>query len=76
MLRAVSWINAAIRGGMPAETLEALTDPAAQLPVVYPIAAPLYQRQLTLLQRQHPRVRPAPGTGSGSQQQWGHQYLC
>ncbi|XP_059688246.1 ras GTPase-activating-like protein IQGAP3 [Gavia stellata] len=55
MLRAVSRINAAIRQGMPAETLEALMDPAAQLPNVYPLAAPLYQRQLALLQRQHPR---------------------
>ncbi|KFQ91122.1 Ras GTPase-activating-like IQGAP3, partial [Nipponia nippon] len=55
MLRAVSQINAAIRRGMPAETLEALTDPAAQLPDVYPLAAPLYQRELALLQRQHPR---------------------
>ncbi|KAM6330915.1 LOW QUALITY PROTEIN: ras GTPase-activating-like protein IQGAP3 [Alca torda] len=44
-------INAAIRRGMP-ETLEALMDPAAQLPV-YPLAAP-YQHQLALLQRQHP----------------------
>ncbi|XP_027554967.1 ras GTPase-activating-like protein IQGAP3 [Neopelma chrysocephalum] len=55
MLLAVSRINAAIRRGMPAETLEALTDPAAQLPDVHPFAAPLYQRQLALLQRQHPR---------------------
>ncbi|NWH48746.1 IQGA3 protein, partial [Fregata magnificens] len=55
MLRAVSQINAAIRRGMPAETLEALMDPAAQLPNVYPFAAPLYQCQLALLQRQHPR---------------------
>ncbi|XP_075381012.1 ras GTPase-activating-like protein IQGAP3 isoform X1 [Mycteria americana] len=54
-LQAVSRINAAIRRGMPAETLEAMTDPAAQLPDVYPLAAPLYQRQLALLQRQHPR---------------------
>ncbi|GAB0200906.1 ras GTPase-activating-like protein IQGAP3 [Grus japonensis] len=55
MLRAVGRINAAIRRGMPAETLEALMDPAAQLPDVYPLAAPLYQHQLALLQRQHPR---------------------
>ncbi|KAM7080273.1 ras GTPase-activating-like protein IQGAP3 isoform 2-T2 [Ciconia maguari] len=55
MLQAVSRINAAIRRGMPAETLEAMTDPAAQLPDVYPLAAPLYQCQLALLQRQHPR---------------------
>ncbi|KAJ7416558.1 Ras GTPase-activating-like protein IQGAP3 [Willisornis vidua] len=55
MLLAVSRINAAIRRGMPAETLEALVDPAAQLPDVHPLAAPLYQCQLALLQRQHPR---------------------
>ncbi|KAM6106627.1 ras GTPase-activating-like protein IQGAP3, partial [Pterocles gutturalis] len=55
MLRAVGRINAAIRRGMPGETLEALTDPAAQLPDVCPLAAPLYQHQLLLLQRQHPR---------------------
>ncbi|KAM6395375.1 ras GTPase-activating-like protein IQGAP3 [Rhynochetos jubatus] len=55
MLRAVSRINAAIRRGTPAETLEALGDPAAQLPSVYPLAAPLYQSQLALLQQQHPR---------------------
>ncbi|NWR39034.1 IQGA1 protein, partial [Tachuris rubrigastra] len=55
VLLAVSRINAAIRRGMPAETLEALTDPAAQLPDVHPFAAPLYQCQLALLQRQHPQ---------------------
>ncbi|NXI98624.1 IQGA3 protein, partial [Psophia crepitans] len=54
-LRAVNRINAAVRRGMPAETLEALMDPAAQLPDVDPLAAPLYQCQLALLQRQHPR---------------------
>uniref|UniRef100_A0A8C3K1K6 Calponin-homology (CH) domain-containing protein n=1 Tax=Calidris pygmaea TaxID=425635 RepID=A0A8C3K1K6_9CHAR len=57
VLGAVSRINAAIRRGMPARTLEALMDPAAQLPTVYPLAAPLYQHQLALLQRQHPQVR-------------------
>ncbi|NWI22317.1 IQGA3 protein, partial [Sula dactylatra] len=57
MLRAVSRINAAVRRGIAAETLEALTDPAAQLPDVYPLAAPLYQRQLALLQRQHQHPR-------------------
>ncbi|XP_050183784.1 ras GTPase-activating-like protein IQGAP3 [Myiozetetes cayanensis] len=55
MLLAVSRINAAIRRGMPAETVEALRDPAAQLPDVHPLAAPLYQHQLALLQRQHPQ---------------------
>uniref|UniRef100_A0A8C3CIC1 IQ motif containing GTPase activating protein 3 n=1 Tax=Cairina moschata TaxID=8855 RepID=A0A8C3CIC1_CAIMO len=55
MLQAVSRINAAIRRGTPDKTLEALMEPAAQLPAVHPLAAPLYQHQLALLQRQHPR---------------------
>ncbi|NWV27049.1 IQGA3 protein, partial [Origma solitaria] len=55
VLRAVGRINAAIRRGRPAETLEVLMDPAAQLPDVHPSAAPLYQHQLALLQRQHPQ---------------------
>uniref|UniRef100_A0A8C3UAF5 IQ motif containing GTPase activating protein 3 n=1 Tax=Catharus ustulatus TaxID=91951 RepID=A0A8C3UAF5_CATUS len=55
MLQAVGRINAAIRRGMPAETLEALMDPAAQLPDVHVPAAPLYQHQLALLQSQHPQ---------------------
>lgn len=62
VLQAVSRINAAIRRGAPDKTLEALMEPAAQLPAVHPLAAPLYQHQLALLQRQHPRVRvPLPG---------------
>ncbi|NXU97019.1 IQGA3 protein, partial [Cettia cetti] len=55
LLWAVGRINAAVRQGMPAETLEALMDPAAQLPDVHAPAAPLYQHQLALLQCQHPR---------------------
>uniref|UniRef100_A0A8C6YWV8 IQ motif containing GTPase activating protein 3 n=1 Tax=Nothoprocta perdicaria TaxID=30464 RepID=A0A8C6YWV8_NOTPE len=55
--RAVSRINVAVRRGAPAETLVALAAPEAQLPAVHPFAAPLYQRELALLQRQHPRVR-------------------
>uniref|UniRef100_A0A8C9NMZ9 IQ motif containing GTPase activating protein 3 n=1 Tax=Serinus canaria TaxID=9135 RepID=A0A8C9NMZ9_SERCA len=55
LLQAVGQINAAVRQGMPAKTLEALMDPAAQLPDVHPPAAPLYQQQLALLQSQHPR---------------------
>ncbi|NXG38687.1 IQGA3 protein, partial [Dromaius novaehollandiae] len=54
-LQAVSRINAAVRRGNPAETLAALMDPAAQLPAAHPFAAPLYQRELAPLQRQHPR---------------------
>lgn len=76
VLRAVSRINAAIRRGMPAKTLEVLMDPAAQLPRVYPLAAPLYQCQLALLQHQHPRVRDLPGMGSGSNRLWGDLCLC
>uniref|UniRef100_A0A8C9NP71 IQ motif containing GTPase activating protein 3 n=1 Tax=Serinus canaria TaxID=9135 RepID=A0A8C9NP71_SERCA len=56
LLQAVGQINAAVRQGMPAKTLEALMDPAAQLPDVHPPAAPLYQQQLALLQSQHPRL--------------------
>uniref|UniRef100_A0A8C5I9W8 Calponin-homology (CH) domain-containing protein n=1 Tax=Junco hyemalis TaxID=40217 RepID=A0A8C5I9W8_JUNHY len=55
VLQAVGRINAAVRQGMPAKTLEALLDPAAQLPDVHSPAAPLYQQQLALLQSQHPR---------------------
>uniref|UniRef100_A0A8V1A7V1 IQ motif containing GTPase activating protein 3 n=1 Tax=Gallus gallus TaxID=9031 RepID=A0A8V1A7V1_CHICK len=55
MLRAVSAINAAIRRGIPAATLQALLEPSAQLPAAFPHAAALYQHQLALLQRQHPR---------------------
>uniref|UniRef100_A0A8D2NTL3 IQ motif containing GTPase activating protein 3 n=1 Tax=Zosterops lateralis melanops TaxID=1220523 RepID=A0A8D2NTL3_ZOSLA len=55
MLQALGRINAAIRRGMPAETLEALMDPDAQLPDVHAPAAPLYQHQLALLQCQHPQ---------------------
>ncbi|NWZ45088.1 IQGA3 protein, partial [Brachypodius atriceps] len=55
MLQAVGRINAAVRQGMPAETLEALMDPAAQLPDVHAPAALLYQHQLALLQCQHPQ---------------------
>ncbi|XP_042693080.1 ras GTPase-activating-like protein IQGAP3, partial [Centrocercus urophasianus] len=54
-LRAVSAINAAIRRGIPAATLQALLEPSAQLPAALPHAAALYQQQLALLQRQHPR---------------------
>lgn len=57
VLQAVSRINAAVRQGVPAKTLEALMDPAAQLPDVHGPAAPLYQHQLALLQKQHPQVR-------------------
>lgn len=57
VLQAVGRINAAVRQGVPAATLEALMDPAAQLPDVHAPAASLYQHQLALLQSRHPRVR-------------------
>ncbi|KAM8794488.1 ras GTPase-activating-like protein IQGAP3 [Eudromia elegans] len=55
MLQAVSRINVAVRRGTPADTVAALAAPAAQLPAVQPLAAPLYQRELALLQEQHPQ---------------------
>lgn len=70
VLGAISRINAAIRHGNPAETLGALMEPAAQLPDVYPLAAPLYQHQLALLQSQHPRVS-SPWMRSGSHWSFG-----
>lgn len=65
VLQAVGRINAAVHRGMPAETLEALMDPAAQLPDVHAPAAPLYQHQLALLQCQHPRVSDPRGWAMG-----------
>uniref|UniRef100_A0A8C8SM08 IQ motif containing GTPase activating protein 3 n=1 Tax=Pelusios castaneus TaxID=367368 RepID=A0A8C8SM08_9SAUR len=53
--RAVSRINASIRRGVAAETVQELMSPEAQLPEVHPFAAQLYQRELSLLQRQHPQ---------------------
>ncbi|KYO41809.1 hypothetical protein Y1Q_0004502 [Alligator mississippiensis] len=55
MTQAVSRINAVLRRGQPEETVEALASPAAQLPEVHAFAAPLYQHELGLLQRQHPQ---------------------
>lgn len=59
--QAVSRINAVLRRGQPEETVEALASPAAQLPEVHAFAAPLYQHELGLLQRQHPQVRTRAG---------------
>uniref|UniRef100_A0A8C3SRY2 IQ motif containing GTPase activating protein 3 n=1 Tax=Chelydra serpentina TaxID=8475 RepID=A0A8C3SRY2_CHESE len=53
--QAVSRINASIRRGQATETARELTRPEAQLPEVFPFAAQLYQRELSLLQRQHPQ---------------------
>ncbi|KAM5129461.1 ras GTPase-activating-like protein IQGAP3 [Mantella aurantiaca] len=50
--QAVSRINAAIRNGSAAQTMKELSNPDAQLPDVYPIAAELYQQELHLLQSQ------------------------
>uniref|UniRef100_A0A8C3XR86 IQ motif containing GTPase activating protein 3 n=1 Tax=Chelydra serpentina TaxID=8475 RepID=A0A8C3XR86_CHESE len=55
-LAAVSRINASIRRGQATETARELTRPEAQLPEVFPFAAQLYQRELSLLQRQHPQL--------------------
>ncbi|XP_026870883.2 ras GTPase-activating-like protein IQGAP2 [Electrophorus electricus] len=43
-------INAAIRRAVPEETVEQLQNPDAQLPIVYPTAASLYQSELFSLQ--------------------------
>ncbi|MGH0156969.1 UNVERIFIED_CONTAM: hypothetical protein FKN15_056120 [Acipenser sinensis] len=55
MEQAVSRIHAALRRGIPRETVKELMDPDAELPVVYPFAAELYQRELTALQAQNPQ---------------------
>uniref|UniRef100_A0A6Q2YB54 IQ motif containing GTPase activating protein 2 n=1 Tax=Esox lucius TaxID=8010 RepID=A0A6Q2YB54_ESOLU len=51
-LEAVAAINAAIRHGVAADTVEELMKPAAQLPIVYQTAANLYQNELFSLQLQ------------------------
>ncbi|EMP31324.1 Ras GTPase-activating-like protein IQGAP2 [Chelonia mydas] len=53
--QAVSRINASIRRGEATETVRELMSPEAQLPEAFPFAAQLYQRELSLLQRQHPQ---------------------
>lgn len=47
---AIVAINAAIRRGVPEETVEELLNPEAQLPIVYHTAASLYQAELFSLQ--------------------------
>ncbi|XP_033978261.1 LOW QUALITY PROTEIN: ras GTPase-activating-like protein IQGAP2 [Trematomus bernacchii] len=54
-LEAVAVINTAIRLGNAAETAEELTNPEAQLPIVYQTAANLYQAELFSLQLQGAR---------------------
>uniref|UniRef100_A0A4W4EN79 IQ motif containing GTPase activating protein 2 n=1 Tax=Electrophorus electricus TaxID=8005 RepID=A0A4W4EN79_ELEEL len=56
-------INAAIRRAVPEETVEQLQNPDAQLPIVYPTAASLYQSELFSLQ-------------GSSQAGLGHEELC
>uniref|UniRef100_A0A8C2NSY0 Ras GTPase-activating-like protein IQGAP2 n=1 Tax=Capra hircus TaxID=9925 RepID=A0A8C2NSY0_CAPHI len=52
-LAAVDHINAVIREGDPESTLLALQRPEAQLPIVYPFAAAMYQNELFNLQKQN-----------------------
>ncbi|KAL7839655.1 hypothetical protein SRHO_G00263130 [Serrasalmus rhombeus] len=62
---AMSAINAAIRRGIPEETVHELLNPEAQLPIIYPSAGNLYQAELFSLQ-------------NGSQKKTGlsHEELC
>ncbi|XP_078527152.1 ras GTPase-activating-like protein IQGAP3 isoform X1 [Lissotriton helveticus] len=53
--RAVACVNAAIRKGVAAETVKELGNPDAQLPDVYIFAAELYQKELSVLQKQKPQ---------------------
>lgn len=46
----VAAINAAIRQGIAENTVEELMNPEAQMPLVYPNAATLYQSELFHLQ--------------------------
>lgn len=52
-LASIQRINMAIRAGDAAQTLSALMQPEAQLPVVHPSAAELYQNELFNLQKQN-----------------------
>uniref|UniRef100_A0A8D0X7U9 IQ motif containing GTPase activating protein 2 n=1 Tax=Sus scrofa TaxID=9823 RepID=A0A8D0X7U9_PIG len=52
-LAAVDHINTVLREGDPENTLLALQKPEAQLPTVYPFAAPMYQNELFNLQKQN-----------------------
>ncbi|XP_071012900.1 ras GTPase-activating-like protein IQGAP2 isoform X2 [Oncorhynchus clarkii lewisi] len=63
-LEAIVAINAAIRHGIAAETVEELMNPEAQLPIVYQTAAKLYQTELFSLQIQ------------GAKAGLGHEELC
>ncbi|XP_022523273.2 ras GTPase-activating-like protein IQGAP2 isoform X2 [Astyanax mexicanus] len=62
---AVAAINAAIRRGVPEETVDELMNPEAQLPIIYPTAANLYQSELFSLQN-----------GSKKKAGLSHEELC
>uniref|UniRef100_A0A8C7GZ34 IQ motif containing GTPase activating protein 2 n=1 Tax=Oncorhynchus kisutch TaxID=8019 RepID=A0A8C7GZ34_ONCKI len=64
LILAIVAINAAIRHGIAAETVEELMNPEAQLPIVYQTAANLYQTELFSLQIQGAKVG------------LGHEELC
>ncbi|KAM9293920.1 LOW QUALITY PROTEIN: ras GTPase-activating-like protein IQGAP3 [Gastrophryne carolinensis] len=53
--QAVLSINTAIRSGDASRLVKELANPSAQLPDVYPMAAELYQQELSVLQSQSPR---------------------
>ncbi|XP_072917421.1 LOW QUALITY PROTEIN: ras GTPase-activating-like protein IQGAP1 [Hemitrygon akajei] len=55
MMQSVARINAAVRKGIPHETVKELMNSSAKLSDVYPFAAGLYQRELSALQRQKPQ---------------------
>lgn len=49
---AIEAINMSLECGRPDDTLEALRDPSAQLPAVYPLAASLYHNQFSFIRRE------------------------
>ncbi|MEE6509607.1 hypothetical protein FKM82_027014 [Ascaphus truei] len=53
MLQAIERLNAAILSGDSSQTLAALMQPEAQLPIVHQFAAALYQTELFNLQKQN-----------------------
>ncbi|XP_060109748.1 ras GTPase-activating-like protein IQGAP3 [Heteronotia binoei] len=55
VVQAVRHINSSIRRGIAEETAQALMNPEAQLPEIFPFAAHLYQQELTILQQQQPQ---------------------
>ncbi|XP_037571211.1 ras GTPase-activating-like protein IQGAP1 [Dermacentor silvarum] len=49
---AIEAVNMSLDCGRAEDTLEALRDPAARLPGVYPLAAPLYHNQFAFIRRE------------------------